>query len=139
VKSYLLDSSILIALSRAQSPALLHRVREVLASGALLFVCEPVAMEFLAGVQVQRQADADRYLNSFGSVRVDPVRDFRAAGILYSSLRARGVTPRGSMDCLIAVVAMSSEIELTLAHDDRDFESIAQHVPLRQERWPTAS
>jgi predicted nucleic acid-binding protein len=135
--AYLLDSSVLIGLSRNSSPRLLNRFRDVVGAGAQILVCEPVAMEFLAGVPHRRLADADRYLNSFGTVPIDSLRGFRSAGNLYASLRSKGVTVRGLVNCLIAVTAMSAEGDVVLVHDDRDFEAIAQHVPLRHERWST--
>ena len=133
--SYLLDSSILIAMSRDRSDDLLRRLRNAKNRGDTLVICEPVAMEYLAGFSAGKIAEQERYLDSFGTVPLDPQRDFRAAGRLYAALRSKGVKVRGVIDCLIAIVAMSTGNELVLIHDDKDFEVIGQHVPLRHERW----
>lgn len=49
------------------------------------------------------------------------------AAMTYARLRWRGVTVRSSADCLIALTAI--EHDLTLLHDDRDFEAIALIEP----------
>jgi predicted nucleic acid-binding protein len=54
-----------------------------------------------------------------------------AAG-LYRTARARGVTVRSSVDCLIAACALRHDLEVL--HRDRDFDAIARVSPLRQRR-----
>lgn len=49
------------------------------------------------------------------------------AAHLYARCRWQGQTPRKSTDCLIACIAL--EHDLTLLHDDRDFEAIAMIEP----------
>jgi predicted nucleic acid-binding protein len=46
----------------------------------------------------------------------------------YRFLRAKGVTIRKTIDCLIATFCI--ENKLRLLHCDRDFEAIAAHLPL---------
>lgn len=52
----------------------------------------------------------------------------RAAG-LFRSLRRKGVTVRGAVDCLIAQVCLDADAELL--SPDADFTRIARHTPLR--------
>lgn len=52
----------------------------------------------------------------------------RAAG-LFRSLRRKGVTVRGAVDCVLAQTCL--DIEATLLSPDADFERIAEHTPLR--------
>ena len=52
-----------------------------------------------------------------------------AAARLFRSLRRRGVTVRGTIDCLIAQTCMTSETELLTG--DRDFLQIADHSTLK--------
>ena len=51
------------------------------------------------------------------------------AAQLYRSLRARGITIRGTVDCLIAQTCIAADVEL-LSTDD-DFAVIARHTALR--------
>ena len=51
------------------------------------------------------------------------------AARLFRSLRQRGVTVRGAVDCIIAQVCL--DVEAELLSPDADFERIARHTPLR--------
>jgi predicted nucleic acid-binding protein len=51
------------------------------------------------------------------------------AARLFRSLRRRGVTPRGAVDCVIAQTCLDSGAELL--SPDADFHRIARHAPLR--------
>jgi predicted nucleic acid-binding protein len=52
-----------------------------------------------------------------------------AAARLYRRLRRRGVTVRGTIDCIIAQTCIATSAELLST--DRDFAAIARHTPLR--------
>ena len=52
-----------------------------------------------------------------------------AAARLYRRLRSRGVTVRGTIDCVIAQTCMAAGVELLTT--DQDFAAIARHAPLR--------
>ncbi|MBM3391979.1 MAG: PIN domain nuclease [Betaproteobacteria bacterium] len=47
----------------------------------------------------------------------------------YRLLRAKGVTVRSTIDCLIATFCIERRIRLL--HDDRDYEPFARHLGLR--------
>ena len=51
------------------------------------------------------------------------------AARLFRSLRRKGVTVRGAVDCIIAQACL--DIEAELLSPDADFERIALHTPLR--------
>ena len=57
------------------------------------------------------------------------------AAQLYRRLRKRGITIRGTVDCLIAQTCIGADVEL-LSTDD-DFAVIARHTPLRL--WRTGA
>ncbi len=57
------------------------------------------------------------------------------AARLFRSLRRKGVTVRGAVDCIIAQTCLDSGAELL--SPDADFENIARHSPLRLWRRPT--
>ena len=50
------------------------------------------------------------------------------AARIYYDLQRQGLTVRSSIDCCIAQIAI--ETQLTLIHNDRDFETIQQVRPL---------
>jgi predicted nucleic acid-binding protein len=45
---------------------------------------------------------------------------------MYFDLRRKGVTPRSTIDILIALTAMLNN--LSLLHDDRDFDAMAAEI-----------
>jgi predicted nucleic acid-binding protein len=51
------------------------------------------------------------------------------AARLYRRLRARGITVRGTIDCIIAQTCIAAGLELLST--DQDFASIARHTRLR--------
>ena len=51
---------------------------------------------------------------------------YEKAARLYFNLRRKGITPRSTIDVLIALTAM--ENELMLLHNDRDFDLMAEHL-----------
>ena len=55
-----------------------------------------------------------------------------AAADLYRAARRAGLTPRSSIDCLIAECAIRGG--LTVLHHDRDFEMLARVSPLEVRR-----
>jgi hypothetical protein len=52
---------------------------------------------------------------------------YEKAVMLYFNLRRKGVTPRGTLDMLIALTAI--ENNLALLHNDRDFDTMAEYLP----------
>ncbi len=51
---------------------------------------------------------------------------------LYFELRHQGITVRSNIDCAIAIIAI--ENNLTLYHQDRDFEAISKYTVLKQKK-----
>ena len=57
------------------------------------------------------------------------VDGYVAAARLYRRLRSRGITVRGTIDCIIAQTCITAGLELLST--DQDFAGIARHTPLR--------
>ena len=49
------------------------------------------------------------------------------AAKIYRNLRSKGITIRSIIDCLIAVIAIESNLEIL--HKDRDFQMIGKYYP----------
>ena len=52
---------------------------------------------------------------------------YEKAASIYMSLRRQGVTPRSTIDILIALTAI--EYNLSLLHNDRDFDAMEDKIP----------
>ncbi len=89
-----------------------------------------VLTEILLGVR--NDAEAARIVRAMSAFDLAPElerADYEQAAGLYRACRARGITPRSTIDCLIAQLCLKHGYEL-LARD-RDFAAIAQVSPLR--------
>ncbi|MEZ5144542.1 MAG: PIN domain nuclease [Acidimicrobiales bacterium] len=95
-----------------------------------VLVCDPVAMEVLAGARSPRHLrDLRRMLHEFTSVATIGFDDFDAAAGVYRQCRAQGITPRNLVDCLVAAIALRTGS--IVLHADRDFDAIARGTDLR--------
>jgi predicted nucleic acid-binding protein len=90
-----------------------------------IFLCPPVYQEILQGFKAESVYFAAREaLNSAQMVANPLTLDyFDEAAALYRLCRKSGITPRSSIDVLIAVCAIRHN--LTVLHHDRDYEKIA--------------
>lgn len=91
---------------------------------------DAVVLEVLLGARddFERQR-LTRMLASCLQLPQEPWDDVQAAAMLYTTCRRAGETPRSSSDCLIAAVAMRTDVPVL--HRDRDFDVIARHTSLR--------
>ena len=122
----LIDSSAWIEFLRDTGTPTCLRVDELL--GSDIAVCEPVWMEILAGARDDRHlSDLRRLLARATLLPTEPV-DFEEAAALYRSCRRRGETPRKLIDCLIAAVAIRSNVPIL--HSDADFVVLSRNTAL---------
>ena len=131
----LVDSSLWIDHLRDRAPAASNRLAVALRDGrgTAVRICEPVAMELIAGASPTQLGTVLQLVDGLVSLDVDPVLDFRTAGELARRARARGRTVRSIVDCLIAAVAIRHDA--VLVHRDRDLDALAAASSLRAERW----
>jgi predicted nucleic acid-binding protein len=122
------DSSVWIAQLRAQSSPAVAALSGM-PSPTRIIVGDLVLMEVLRGARDERHAESlERAMRRF---RVEPMVDVAlalAAARHSRFLRGRGVTIRKTIDLLIATFCI--ERGHALLHQDRDFDLIAQHLPL---------
>ncbi|TSE24369.1 Ribonuclease VapC11 [Tepidimonas sediminis] len=124
----LVDSSVWIALLRAQAGPAVDCLRRLLWDGEAV-LAPVIVQEILQGAASPPQLE--RLREHFTGLPVlrsrDPLVTHTAAGALYARCRWAGVTPRSPHDCLIAQTAV--EHDVALLHDDVDFERIAAVEP----------
>jgi len=129
----LIDTSAWIEYDRATESETDARVTALIESGSPFASTEPVLMELLAGARNDFDAARLRRLlvsNSWFSVASF---DFDSAAVIYRACRRAGFHPGGTTDCLIAAVALRSDVAVLAA--DRDFDRIASVVPLQLDSY----
>jgi predicted nucleic acid-binding protein len=132
----LADTSAWVEYDRATRSAVDRRLSELIAAEGPIAVTEPVIMEVLAVARSDaREADLRRLLLRFHLLRFDPAADFDAAARIYRRCRQAGITPRGLIDCMIAVVAW--RYQATLLACDADLDRVARVVGIELDQPST--
>jgi len=125
----LIDTSVWIDLFRYRKTPPTNRLRMLLDEGRGFGVTPVIVQEILQGAADKREFTLLH--NYFSTQRMlmpeDALHTHCAAARLYFDCRRRGFTPRSTIDCLIAQVAL--EHRVPLLHDDRDFDRIAKVAP----------
>ena len=88
-----------------------------------------VLTEILLGLKTEAHARRVEFLlDAFDWVEGPTRNDHIAAATLYRQCRAKGITVRSTIDCLIAQLCIRDK--LPLLAKDRDFTQMAKLVPL---------
>jgi len=126
----LVDTSVWIDyLNRHPSPEAEY-LAVCIAEGRDVVVAGLVLTEILLGARSPVEAERIcRVMTAFDLTPELERADYEEAASLYRACRAKGMTPRSTIDCLIARVCLKHGHEL-LARD-RDFAAIAQVSALR--------
>jgi predicted nucleic acid-binding protein len=123
----LIDTSAWVEFLRDTGSQTCNRVEELLEETCI--ICEPIAMELLAGARDELHvAELRRLIARCITLKTESV-DYEMAASIFRSCRRGGKTPRKLIDCLIAAIALRHEV--ALLHSDADFTVIAESVPLR--------
>jgi len=92
-------------------------------------ISDPIRMELLAGALNEQHLEQLRgLLARYTHIQAQPI-DYEHAAILYRQCRANGETVRKLVDCLIAAIAIRSD--LSLLHKDSDFDVLARNTELK--------
>ena len=127
----LLDTSVVIPAVRREGASSLQRLIDAL-QGEDFAVSRVAEMELLQGARdetewsrLQTFLAAQEFIDLSSTV-------WREAARIRFELRRKGMTISSVLDCCIAQSAL--ERDLTLVHNDSDFETIATIRPLKQLR-----
>jgi predicted nucleic acid-binding protein len=126
-----LDTSVLLDLLRGRDNPAVRRYEELEAEGADLWIPGICCQELLQGA---RDLTEWRRLEQYLSVQqllfpADSWEAHRSAARIYFDCRRKGITLRGTVDCLIASLVI--EAGGMLLHNDEDFEKMRSVCPLK--------
>lgn len=131
----LVDTSAWVEYLRATGSVTHHEVRRLLQREGPLHTTDVLVMEVLAGGRDEAHAARLRaMLARCEFVPTAGLADYEQAAWLYRRCRRAGETVRALNDCLIASVAIRKQ--LTVLHNDHDFEVIARHTELQARSGP---
>ena len=124
------DTSVWIGVLRGDDSVAARRCVELIEDGAQVALTDVVLTEILQGLSSERQARVvERRLRAFVILRLEAIDDFVLAAELYRTARAKGVTIRKTLDCLIAAPCVRTNSPIL--HADADFDRLASCTPLR--------
>jgi predicted nucleic acid-binding protein len=104
--------------------------RQIDAGGVEIASGDLMVAEVLQGFRSERQArEAAAAFDLIETVDIGGRALAIKSARNYRLLRARGVTVRSTIDCLIATFCI--ERRIPLLHDDRDYDPFARHLGLR--------
>jgi hypothetical protein len=132
----LVDTSVWIDFFNGHPNPAADALARLIDDEADILTCGLVAAELLQGVRRDTQRAAiDRHLRDMEWLSPHEPDTYVAAAELFRNLRARGVTIRSTIDCIIAQLAAENGA-LLLAHD-KDLRAIARSGLLAVQMLPT--
>lgn len=98
-----------------------------------IYMVSPIEMELRAGATARQLPMLEVLLDAIPAVPLIERVDFKRAGEIFRSCRERGLGVRSLVDCLVSAVVERHE-GLVIAHNDRDFDWIAEVSGITAER-----
>ncbi len=124
------DTSVWIDVLGGRRTRQARRCVELIEGGDPVALTDVVFAEILQGLTSDADARAvERHLRAFPVLRLEGLDDFALAASLYRTARAKGVTIRNTLDCLIAAPCVRTGAPLL--HSDVDFDRLASCSSLR--------
>jgi predicted nucleic acid-binding protein len=125
---FLVDSSAWVEYLRGTG-SLPHRALVAAVVDGTAATADPIVLEVLAGTAASNVGRVSQLLANRHYLAQEPHLDVRAAAGIYHACRRGGDTPRSTIDCLIAAIAIRHDV--AVLHRDRDFDMIAGHTSLQ--------
>lgn len=125
----IVDTSVWVDFLRDKAAPHVDALRALLVSENSVATAPPILQEILQGATTrEKQRSLQKEFDAVACFApADATRSCIEAARLFLECRLAGQTPRSSNDCLIACIAI--EHDLTLLHNDRDFDVIARITP----------
>jgi predicted nucleic acid-binding protein len=133
----LVDTTVWIDLFSGLATPQITALESLIVQTEDICLCGVILTEVLQGIRDDEQhAQTQAILSDL--LYLSMTREtFLLAAHIYRSLRARGITIRNPIDCMIAAVCIENNV--ALLHNDRDFDHISKHFDLKTVNLPTGS
>ena len=125
----LIDTSILVGYFKGLKGEPYDKLDNLIDQNIPIGICNQIYQEVLQGAKNEKEFDLlKEYLNTmdFYDLRYGK-KSYENAAWLYFKCRKAGITPRSTIDLIIAQTAIDNN--LLLFHNDRDFIQISQVTP----------
>jgi len=125
----LIDTSILVGYFKGLKGEPHDRLDRLIDQNIPVGICNQVYQEVLQGAKDEKEFNVlKEYLNTmnFYDLRYGK-KSYENAALLYFKCRKAGITPRSTIDMIIAQIAIDNN--LLLFHNDNDFVQISYVIP----------
>ena len=125
----LVDTSVLIGFLKGHADDKIFMFKEILSRDIPFGISAYTYQEVLQGARDETELQTLKdYLSTQEIYYLEQeAATYEKAAMLYFNLRRKGITPRSTLDMLIALTAIKNN--LVLLHNDRDFDTMAGHIP----------
>jgi len=125
----LIDTSVLIGYLKGLKGEPYDKVDVLIDRNIPIGICNQVYQEVLQGAKDEKEfGQLKEFLNTMDFYDLQyGKKSYENAAMLYFKCRKAGVTPRSTIDLIIAQTAIDNH--LLLLHYDSDFEKISQVIP----------
>ncbi|MEW6080493.1 MAG: PIN domain nuclease [Bacillota bacterium] len=125
----LIDTSVLIGFLKGQVDEKTELFKDVLSRDIPFGISSYTYQEVLQGARNETEFNTlKEYLSTQQIYYLEPeASTFEKGARIYFDLRRKGVTPRSTIDLLIALTAI--ERKLVLLHNDSDFDLMSGNIP----------
>ena len=125
----LVDTTVLIDTFKGVTNEKVVLFQNVMQRNLVYGISEYTYLEILQGA---KNSSEYNYLNEYlldMNIYFLPktIETYEKAANIYFTLRRQGITPRSTIDILIALTAI--EYNLSLLHNDKDFDAMEEKVP----------
>ena len=122
------DTTVWVDFFAGRSTPQVRRMKSLVEEGEDVALCGVILAEILQGIRANAEcARLESILRNFLFLEMSR-ETFISAAHIYRSLRAKGVTIRSSVDCMIAACCIENGARLL--HNDRDYDAIASRTRL---------
>jgi hypothetical protein len=128
----LVDTSTWIDYYRNRQNPATERLSEILDRHEAFAITGVILQELLQGAADEREwlMLEEYFCTQHFLELMNPVESHRAAARLFFLCRRRGFTPRSTIDCLIAQIAIQHQVPLL--HNDKDYIHLGSVAPALQ-------
>ena len=125
----LVDTSVIIDYLKGRTTEKVLLLEDILQRNIPFGISAFTYQEILQGARDEQEWETLKgYLSTQTIYYINPApEEYEKSARLYFDLRRKGVTPRSTIDILIVTTAL--ENSLALLHDDKDFDTMAKHIP----------
>ena len=125
----LVDTSVWVDLFRGKITPSVNQFELALKNRVDIYICGLIKTEILQGINTDSEyVKIKRILDVYGDIPIIDSSYILAADI-YRKGRAKGITVRKTIDCIIAALAIENKLELL--HNDKDFIGIEAITTLK--------